>query len=158
MSMRGFGYRRLSPLAAVVPAHSANIAENLETVPIGGNALALGNLEARLAVTDTLIVATFYDAGSITSGTWSQELFDSFYHAVGIGLRYLTPVGAIRLDVGRRFAGRGHRDVTMAADIPGGMPNFIDNTSCFGIGGNAGSGVVLSDGLCQLHLSIGEAF
>lgn len=148
MSMRGFGFRRLSPLAAV---SNPRTPEDVFTVPIGGNGLAVGNVEGRYLIGKSLLLATFYDAGAVTRQTWAAGIFDNMFHALGVGIRYLTPVGVLRFDVARRFPG-----VTRDVPFPPGS-NFVENTSCFGFGGNSGPGV-LSDGLCQLHLSIGEAF
>ena len=156
MSMRGFGYRRLSRLAAVLPPGRDATSDNLETIPIGGNGLAVGNLETRFAVSNSVLLAAFYDVGAVTAGSWAKGIFDNLYHAVGLGIRVLTPVGALRLDFARRFPGSGKRDILNASSVPG-MVGFAENTSCFGFGGNASS-PQLSDGLCQIHLSIGEAF
>lgn len=159
MSMRGFGYRRLSPLAAVLPTNAERSPQALQTLSVGGNGLAVGNLESRLGVGSSTLLAAFYDVGAVTRDSWASNVFDSLFHAVGFGVRFLTPVGAIRLDLARRFPG-AQRDVDLAATLPGGVPRFVENTSCFGFGGgSAGPGeVLLRDGLCQFHLSIGEAF
>ena len=77
--------------------------------------------------------------------------------AVGFGFRYLTPVGPIRVDLGRRL--QVGRPPTLFKVGAGGQivsePYQVDS-SCFGLGGSGGS--VVTDNLCVLHLSIGEAF
>ena len=157
MSMRGFGYRRLSQLAAVLDPGDEAKAENLFTIPIGGNGMTVGNVEGRYLVSKSVLLATFYDAGAVTRESWEQGIFGKAFHALGVGVRFLTPVGAIRLDVARRLPNLGSRNVNLVAGVEEGMVTFAENTSCFGFGGNSGPGV-LSDGLCQIHLSIGEAF
>jgi hypothetical protein len=78
--------------------------------------------------------------------------------AVGIGLRYRTPVGPVRVDVGVRLP-VGTLPPLLVQDMNGAITQvpYAQNKSCFGVGGSSGDGVV-GDGLCVLHISIGEAF
>ena len=63
----------------------------------------------RIKVTDTIGVVPFFDAGNAFASSFpdfSQHLFT----AAGLGLRYYTSVGPIRLDVAfplERHAGTG---------------------------------------------------
>jgi outer membrane protein insertion porin family/translocation and assembly module TamA len=41
----------------------------------------------------------FFDAGNVWARSWGVDLHDLRY-AIGPGLRYLTPIGPIRLDLG----------------------------------------------------------
>jgi outer membrane protein assembly factor BamA len=79
--------------------------------PIGGNALFRNSLELRLSSAQRRMGLTFFeDAGNVYSTVRRMRLlkitqsspadFDYTSHAVGIGLRYKTPVGPIRFDVG----------------------------------------------------------
>ena len=79
--------------------------------PIGGNAFFLNSLELRLSSAQRRLGFTFFeDAGNDYSTIRRMRLlkikqdspadFDYTSHAVGIGLRYKTPVGPIRFDVG----------------------------------------------------------
>ncbi|MFN3201474.1 MAG: POTRA domain-containing protein [Bradymonadia bacterium] len=74
----------------------------LDPIKVGGNALALGSLEARFPtfVMDDLWGGVFLDAAAV-SGTWGEMSSDDIYPSVGTGLRYLV-AGQIpvRLDVG----------------------------------------------------------
>jgi outer membrane protein insertion porin family len=77
------------------------------TVPVGGNALALVNLEARIPFTNTIQVVPFYDGGNVfrrvrdifrkrTVAPNNIEDFNlqSFWsNAFGVGLRIKTPIG-----------------------------------------------------------------
>jgi translocation and assembly module TamA len=152
-SMRGFGSRRLSPLLVVpVPGGPSGEAAGLAALPIGGNGLLLGSLEARYQV-GAVIVAAFLDAGRVT---WARPRLDDvarLAHAVGVGVRYLTPVGPVRLDLAWRLPVGAARD----AFFEGGSLDHAEDRSCFGLGGPRGSGLV-KEGACVLHLSIGEAF
>lgn len=72
-------------------------------VPTGGNALVIGNLEYRIPLTRLPIqgfgAAAFYDAGNVFNRISDVRLRD-FTHTAGFGLRYQTPLGPVRLDVG----------------------------------------------------------
>ncbi len=97
--------------------------------PLGGSALFLNNLELRFPPTnlpfvqDNLSFAIFHDAGNVfTDGRemlnhllpWKQkdpELclqastatqcnYSYISHAVGVGVRYKTPIGPVRFDFG----------------------------------------------------------
>ncbi|HJQ34940.1 MAG TPA: BamA/TamA family outer membrane protein, partial [Pyrinomonadaceae bacterium] len=80
------------------------------TVPIGGNAMAVLNLEARVALTRNIQVVPFYDGGNVF-----DRLSDLFHpgkceagrdpnfcqkwtNTVGLGLRLKTPLGSIGAD------------------------------------------------------------
>lgn len=150
-SMRGFGYRRFSPL---LPVFQDPLSDEAAFVPIGGNGLILGSLEARYGITETIGVATFYDAANVTHKSLTVEGIGAFQHALGIGLRWKTPVGLFRFDVARRLPGGVVREVIGVNATRVGT--LSEDNRCFGIGG--GGGGTLPDGACQIHLSIGEAF
>ncbi|WP_281985230.1 autotransporter assembly complex protein TamA [Thalassorhabdomicrobium marinisediminis] len=66
---------------------------------IGGNTFVGAQLEARVGVTDKIGVVGFYDTGYIAPGELNFD--DGDWHAgAGLGLRYDTGIGPIRLDVG----------------------------------------------------------
>jgi len=79
--------------------------------PIGGNALFLNSLELRLPLAQRRVgFVLFHDAGNVYSSIRRMKLLkvsqnsptdlDYTSHAVGTGLRYRTPLGPIRFDVG----------------------------------------------------------
>lgn len=86
--------------------------------PIGGGALFLNSVELRFPVMgDSTSGVIFHDAGNVFSRLSNlsfsprQDLadndqgnevydFDYMVHAIGLGLRYRTPIGPIRVDVG----------------------------------------------------------
>ena len=107
-SMRGFSERRLSPLlAGAGPRAPADREDDrhaeYETVPIGGNGMFMGSFEARYSVLDNVRVAAFVDVGQVTTGLFGWSDLPGVLWAVGVGLRYLTPIGPIRLDIARRL-------------------------------------------------------
>lgn len=84
-SVRGFGYQRAGPLAN-------------GDLPTGGvSSIDLG-VELRMKLTETIGIVPFFDAGSAYRSTVPNPGSDMFYGA-GIGVRYYTPIGPLRLDV-----------------------------------------------------------
>jgi len=83
-SVRGYAYQEISPLDASGDA-------------TGGRAYALGSFEARVNVTETIGIVPFLDIGSVTAANYPD--FSDIRMGAGIGLRYLTPFGPLRLDV-----------------------------------------------------------
>ncbi len=70
--------------------------------PIGGKAMALFNFEAvlpLLAAVPNLGGALFYDVGNVFANRSDLRLAD-LEHALGLGVRYRTPLGPIRLELG----------------------------------------------------------
>jgi outer membrane protein assembly complex protein YaeT len=64
---------------------------------LGGNALLLANAEYRFPIFGTLGGAVFADVGNVYASTID---FSDLRWGLGTGLRYLSPVGPIRVDVG----------------------------------------------------------
>ncbi len=121
-SIRGFDFEEAGPRVAFVPTgtfrdSNGNIVTlNPFTVPFGGNAIAVVNLEARIPVTKSLRAVPFYDGGNVfrraseifkpaTYPPGNVELQNQralWTHTVGLGLRFKTPVGGeFGVDYGR---------------------------------------------------------
>ncbi len=83
-SVRGFGFQRIGP-------------RDGNDDPIGGNGLAEFSLEARVRFGDFGVVP-FFDAGNVYAGS-TPDLSGMRYGA-GIGVRYYSNFGPLRLDVG----------------------------------------------------------
>lgn len=87
-SVRGYRTESLGPI------------EDLGTVVIqrGGEALFVINQELRFPIFWKIGGVVFWDAGEV----WAQvsELETDLRHSLGLGLRYRSPVGLLRLDVG----------------------------------------------------------
>lgn len=108
-SVRGFGLNLLGPTVLVLTddqcadfpdfdtcARSVPATEFSER-PLGGNSVFEGNAEARLRVGDRWTLAAFFDVGQV----W--ETIDDRSAIVltpGAGVRFRSPVGPLRLDVG----------------------------------------------------------
>jgi translocation and assembly module TamA len=84
-SVRGFGYQEAGPL------------DSLDN-PIGGRSMAELSLELRIRLTDTLGIVPFYDAGSDYPSAF-PDFSGPLYQGAGLGFRYFSAVGPIRLDL-----------------------------------------------------------
>jgi translocation and assembly module TamA len=95
-SVRGYAYNELGPTV-------------FWGAVVGGRSVFEASAEMRVKVTDTIGVVPFFDIGNAFSSsfpTFNEPLFA----AAGLGLRYYTSVGPIRLDVAfplERRAGTG---------------------------------------------------
>ena len=86
--MRGYGYQAIGP-------------KNDFLEPTGGRSLVEASLEARIGTglfDGALSVVPFVDAGSVSIDTIPDFRFIKF--GAGLGGRYATGFGPIRLDVG----------------------------------------------------------
>lgn len=70
--------------------------------PTGGNAFLLGNLEIRSSLGKGIGIVAFLDSGNVWQKAQSMEL-GSLKYTTGLGLRYNTPVGPIRIDYGHKL-------------------------------------------------------
>jgi outer membrane protein assembly complex protein YaeT len=68
--------------------------------PQGGEAATTLNLELRRALTGNLTAAAFFDWGNVTAEVQDYLDFDGFRPGLGLGVRYLLPIGPVRLDLG----------------------------------------------------------
>jgi translocation and assembly module TamA len=89
-SVRGYDYQSLSP-------------ENTQGDKIGGRYLFAVSAEYQYSVAERWRVATFVDQGN----SFNSLDFPSLKSAVGIGLRWVSPVGPLRLDLAHPLDGQG---------------------------------------------------
>jgi len=78
---------------------------SLIQVPSGGNELFILNSEARvpLPFRKGLGLVVFYDGGNVFPDVGFRNFGSLYSNSVGLGLRYSTPVGPIRFDLGRNL-------------------------------------------------------
>jgi translocation and assembly module TamA len=156
ISMRGFADRRLSPLLQVPPPPGVQVDQI--TVPVGGNGMIDGSVELRYSLTPTLRAAAFVDFGQVRRGRLEIGDIPHVLWAVGVGIRWLTPVGPVRVDIARRLP-FGDLPPLLAADAAGAIVQvpYVANDSCFGLFGSNVTTPV-PDTMCAFHVAIGEAF
>ena len=106
-SLRGYPVYGAGPQRPVtVCADTSNPSTcTLISVPVGGNMLAIFNSEARFPIPlkSGLGGVAFYDGGNVYSNINFRQFADKFTHTVGLGIRYQTPVGPVRIDFGHRL-------------------------------------------------------
>ena len=104
-SVRGYGYQQLGP-------------KDVDGDPIGGRGLAEFGLEARIRLKQfggNFGIVPFFDGGSLT--TKSLPTLGNMRYAAGLGVRYYSTFGPIRIDVGvplNRQKGDGPVAVTVS--------------------------------------------
>lgn len=84
-SVRGYGYRLLGPTDA-------------NGDPIGGRSLLEGGVELRFPILRRISGAAFFEAGGVDE-TGVFTFGEGIRTSTGLGVRYATPIGPIRLDV-----------------------------------------------------------
>lgn len=82
-SVRGYNYQGIGP-------------KDPEGNPIGGLSYMELSGELRIQVTDTIGIVPFLDAGTVSEGEFLESA--RFQMGAGLGLRYLTPFGPLRID------------------------------------------------------------
>ena len=81
----------------------------------GGRGFAALSTEARIRTTETIGLVGFVDAGYVSEGAFSGA---SDWHAgAGVGVRYDTPVGPLRVDLGYPVGGTTGRGVQLYLGI-----------------------------------------
>lgn len=102
-SVRGYGFQLAGPVefgfdedGQIIREENGDIAT---IIPTGGRSVIEGAFEARYRVTQNIQLAAFIDASSVSASSlpdFSQDVFAG----VGGGIRYFTPVGPLRVDIG----------------------------------------------------------
>jgi translocation and assembly module TamA len=104
-SVRGYGYQQLGP-------------KDMDGDPIGGRGLAEFGVEARIRLSQfggNFGLVPFFDGGSLSTDTSPD--FRKWRFAAGLGVRYYSSFGPIRIDVGvplNRQKGDGPVAVTVS--------------------------------------------
>jgi outer membrane protein insertion porin family/translocation and assembly module TamA len=75
------------------------VAPLFDGLPIGGHTMLESSAELRVPLFGNLSAVLFGDSGNVWNNAWAFNLNDLRYD-VGPGLRYSTPIGPVRLDLG----------------------------------------------------------
>jgi translocation and assembly module TamA len=169
-SNRGFGSRELSPLLPLsnqplTPTQAAgSLVSNLGlpgasvgyVVPIGGNGILDASLELRWTFAREWVLAFFIDAGFVSYGAFSLNDLSTTQVALGIGLRYRTPVGLLRIDFGYRLNLGGPLPVVPVQP----QVDYVKNTECIAISSvdHAPTYAGAPWSRCALNFAIGQSF
>ncbi len=98
-SVRGFGFQEAGPLDS-------------ENTPVGGRSLIEGAVELRGKVSSNIQLTGFVDTGSVSSSNL-PNFNEKFFIGYGGGVRYLSAIGPVRLDVAfpldKRESDRGYQ-------------------------------------------------
>lgn len=112
-TLRGFDFESAGPRVVIVPQgtfrNSSGDPVFLDpfTIPFGGNALAVVNIEARIPLTKSIRAVPFYDGGNVfrrigdifnppdvpAGDVFRQNLSALWSNTIGLGLRLKTPIG-----------------------------------------------------------------
>jgi outer membrane protein insertion porin family len=176
-SVRGFGENQLGPRVLTVPVgnlqrnDSLNAAcasgtdvttcnpgvlldRDFEPRPLGGNFVLEGSIEARFPVWRELFGAVFVDAGRVSQKTDPALPRHRAAITPGFGVRYRSPVGPIRADIGLN-PGTTESLPVITESIVNGQRTLVTLQQRRTYSPASGGGILRR---MVLHLSIGEAF
>jgi outer membrane protein insertion porin family len=178
-SVRGFGENQLGPRVLTVPIgvlqshdttnaacvsgadvtqcdpNAGNLKDrDFEPRPLGGNFVVEGSVEARFPIWGSLMGAGFVDAGLVTQKTSPDLPRSRGAVTPGFGVRYASPVGPIRADIGLSPGGSQSLPV-ITESIVNGQKTLVRLQQRRVYAPTSGGGLL---NRLVLHLSIGEAF
>jgi outer membrane protein insertion porin family len=105
-TLRGFPLNGAGPQRSVPvcgnPSDPATCAQI--TVPVGGPQLFILNSELRFptSLISKLGGVAFYDGGNVFTSVGFGDI-SNYSNTIGVGVRYATPVGPVRFDIGRNL-------------------------------------------------------
>jgi len=105
-TLRGFPLDGAGPQRQVQVCSSGSSTDcSYIQVPSGGNEQLIFNSEARIPVPikQGLGLVVFYDGGNVFPSVGFHDFTSLYTNNVGLGLRYATPVGPVRIDLGHNL-------------------------------------------------------
>ncbi len=91
-SIRGFEFQKVGPL-------------DDDEDPLGGRSVLELGFEARIRLTETIGLVPFIEGGTVFDSSF-PDFDEELLWSAGLGLRYFTAIGPVRLDVGFPLNGR----------------------------------------------------
>ncbi|MGI9091330.1 MAG: BamA/TamA family outer membrane protein, partial [Gemmatimonadaceae bacterium] len=176
-SVRGYGESQLGPRVLTIPAaklrqYDTTSACRADVVlcnsalpphdqftprPLGGNRLIEGSVEFRFPVFGDFLGAAFVDAAYLSQNTSPALPKSKAAITPGVGVRYKSLVGPVRVDIGLNpSVAEDLPVVTQDALAANGSLVRLNQRRSYSVAGGGGIGGILSR--LTLHLSIGEAF
>ncbi|HUQ46814.1 MAG TPA: BamA/TamA family outer membrane protein [Gemmatimonadaceae bacterium] len=177
-SVRGFGENQLGPRVLTIPAsklrandprcgaavdittcdpNAAGLGRgDFEPRPLGGNLVAEASAEFRFPIWQQLFGAVFVDGGYVSQKTAPALPKSARAVTPGFGVRYRSPVGPIRIDLGVN-PGRAEELPVVTETTVNGEKKLVTLTK-YRTFAQQGSGFRGALNRLTLHLSIGEAF
>ncbi len=185
-SVRGYGENQLGPrvltvdpqqllappdtTAGTTPCTEASIADgtcdpnilpssDFQPRPLGGNSVVEASAEYRFPITGTVLGAVFVDGARV--GAPAIQLAGRARSAItpGFGIRYDSPIGPVRIDLGIRP--RVSESLSVITQVPGqdGEPGLVELKTPMRYNPTAAHGGLRGVfSRLELHLAIGEAF
>jgi translocation and assembly module TamA len=164
--MRGYYTRSLSPVLFVpdpiqgcgkgrtheVPVEGGGTVTQCRDgvyLPVGGNGLLDGSLELRIPLGGNWLGAAFLDFGDVRLSSKEALNVANLQYAAGLGIRYNTLFGPVRIDIASRLPTARTGDHWPGVQIvaaPKGSQVLVP------------TGDIHHDPIVSVHLSIGEAF
>ena len=106
-TLRGFPLNGAGPQRSVKVCGDPSNASTCSfiQVPTGGRELFILNSELRIPVPikKGLGFVAFYDGGNVFEHVGFRDFGSNYTNSVGIGFRYATPIGPVRVDLGHNF-------------------------------------------------------
>ena len=145
-----------TPITDCDPNSAAFQDEDFQPRPLGGNTVAEASIELRFPVWRQLSGAAFIDAGVVTQNIDGSLPGSRAAVTPGFGVRYRSPVGPIRVDIGIN-PGRAERLPVISEEIVDGERRLVRLNTRREYAVARGGFMGVLDRMV-LHLSIGEAF
>jgi translocation and assembly module TamA len=95
--VRGYGWRVISPTVEYCSDDG-----DCRRIPVGGETMVNGSVEARVRVWQGLWLVAFSDMGDVRGGV-TRFAPTQWSYTMGPGVRYHSKIGVFRLDAGFRL-------------------------------------------------------
>lgn len=100
-TLRGYRYKTVSPIGR-------------DHKPLGGRSILVYTLELRNRISENFGLVLFYDIGNVYK-SYYPDFKEGFRQSTGLGIRYYTPIGPLRLDLAFPLNKRKHIDNSLEA-------------------------------------------